>query len=67
MDLNFEHLSGVISLFLLNVMLALFFFNFNYEQYYAGESSAAELSGAIHENVNAVILSIVMAVLVIML
>ena len=66
LDLNLERLSGVVSLLLLNVMLAFFLFSFNYEQFYVGESSAAELSGATHERVNAVILSIVMAVLVIM-
>lgn len=66
LDLNLERLSGVVSLLLLNVMLVFFLFSFNYEQFYVGESSAAELSGATHERVNAVILSIVMAVLVIM-
>ncbi|WP_313028749.1 DUF4153 domain-containing protein [Soonwooa sp.] len=66
LDLNLERLSGVVSLLLLNVMLVFFLFSFNYEQFYVGESSAAELSGATHERVNAVILSIIMAVLVIM-
>ncbi|WP_300672325.1 DUF4153 domain-containing protein [Soonwooa sp.] len=66
LDLNLERLSGVVSLLLLNVMLVFFLISFNYEQFYVGESSAAELSGETHERVNAVILSIIMAVLVIM-
>ncbi|MGX9986156.1 DUF4153 domain-containing protein [Soonwooa purpurea] len=66
LDINLERQSGFVSLLVLNLMLAFFLISFNYEQFFRGESSPAELSGATHERVNSVILSIVMAILVIM-
>jgi len=65
LDLDFERKSGVITLFLLNIMLLVFIGTYNYEQFFEVVEKA-NLSSDIHERVNAVIFSILMAVGVIM-
>ncbi|UFK98815.1 DUF4173 domain-containing protein [Kaistella faecalis] len=66
LDIDSERMSGVISFVALNILLLVFIFTFNYEQFVEVPKSPSELSVEIHDRVNAVILSIVMAVLVIM-
>lgn len=66
LDLDSERMSGVISFLALNILLLVFIFTFNYEQFVEIPKSPSQLSGETHDRVNAVILSIVMAVLVIM-
>jgi hypothetical protein len=65
LDLDFERKSGVISLLLLNAMLLVFIVTYNYEQFFQVVDTS-KLSAATHERVNAVVLSIVMAVGVIL-
>ncbi|MFC0776652.1 DUF4173 domain-containing protein [Flavobacterium sp. HJSW_4] len=65
LDLDFERKSGVITLFLLNLMLLVFIGTYNYEQFFEVVEKA-NLSSDTHERVNAVIFSILMAVGVIM-
>lgn len=67
LDLNSERMSGVISLFCLNILLAVFIFTFNYEQFIEMPKTTIELGEETHERVNAVIVSIIMAILVILL
>lgn len=66
LDLDLERLSGVISLMALNMMLVFFIVSYNYEQFFEGKSVKTDLSAETHERVNAVILSIVMAIVVIL-
>lgn len=66
LDLDSERKSGVVSLLALNVLLFIFILTFNYEQFVEVANSPSELSAGIHQRVNAVIMSIVMAVVVIM-
>lgn len=66
LDLDAERISGVISFFCLNVLLVFFIITYNYEQFYEVSKTPVQLSEETHERVNAVIMSIVMAVLVIM-
>lgn len=66
LDLDAERTSGVISFFCLNILLVFFIITYNYEQFYEISKTPVQLSEETHERVNAVILSIVMAVLVIM-
>ncbi|CEJ68580.1 hypothetical protein BN1195_00868 [Chryseobacterium oranimense G311] len=66
LDLNAERISGVISFFCLNILLIFFIITYNYEQFYEVSKTPVQLSEETHERVNAVILSIIMAVLVIM-
>lgn len=66
LDLNAERMSGVISFFSLNILLVFFIITYNYEQFYETVKSPVQLSEETHERVNAVIASIVMAILVIM-
>jgi len=66
LDLNSERLSGVISLFCLNILLVVFIVTFNYEQFVEIPKTTIQLGEETHERVNAVILSIIMAILVIM-
>ncbi|SHM82306.1 protein of unknown function [Chryseobacterium carnipullorum] len=66
LDLDSERTSGVISFFCLNILLVFFIITYNYEQFYEVSKTPVQLSEETHERVNAVILSIVMAVLVIM-
>jgi len=66
LDLDAERMSGVISLFALNILLVFFIITYNYEQFYESVKSPVKLSEETHERVNAVILSIIMSILVIM-
>ncbi len=66
LGIDAERTSGIISFGALNILLLIFIITFNFEQFFENSSSATELSSETHERVNAVILSIVMAVLVIM-
>ncbi|KMQ63446.1 beta-carotene 15,15'-monooxygenase [Chryseobacterium sp. BLS98] len=66
LDLEAERTSGVISFFCLNILLIFFIVTYNYEQFYEASKTPVQLSEETHERVNAVILSIIMAVLVIM-
>ncbi|RQO33162.1 DUF4173 domain-containing protein [Chryseobacterium sp. KBW03] len=65
-DLDAERMSGVISFVLLNILLIFFIITYNYEQFYEVVKTPVQLSEETHERVNAVIMSIVMAILVIM-
>lgn len=65
LDIDFERKSGEISLVLLNLMLLVFIGTYNYEQFFKVESTSV-LSAATHDRVNAVIISIIMAVGVIL-
>lgn len=65
LDIDFERKSGEISLVLLNLMLFVFIGTYNYEQFFKEESTSL-LSAATHDRVNAVIISIIMAVGVIL-
>lgn len=67
LDLNSERMSGIISLFCLNILLIAFIFTFNYEQFVEIPKTTIQLGEETHDRVNAVILSIIMAILVIML
>ncbi|MBD3905827.1 DUF4173 domain-containing protein [Chryseobacterium sp. Ch-15] len=66
LDLESERMGGVISLVCLNILLIFFIITYNYEQFYEAVKSPNQLSAETHERVNAVIMSIVMAILVIM-
>ena len=61
LDVNFERKSGEITLLLLNVLLIIFIGMYNYEQFFQ-QTITTTLSAATHERVNAVVLSIIMAV-----
>ncbi|MDQ1167413.1 putative membrane protein SirB2 [Flavobacterium sp. SORGH_AS 622] len=65
LDLDFERKSGEITLVLLNIMLLVFIGTYNYEQFFEVVKKT-NLSSDIHERVNAVIFSILMAVGVIL-
>ena len=63
LDLEFERKSGEISLVLLNLMLLIFIISYNYEQFFKEVTiNPVLLSNATHDRVNAVIISSVMAV-----
>ncbi|AZB01376.1 DUF4173 domain-containing protein [Chryseobacterium joostei] len=66
LDLDAERISGIVSFFSLNILLVFFIGTYNYEQFYEASKTPVQLSEETHERVNAVILSIVMAILVIM-
>lgn len=66
LGIDSERTSGVISFAALNLLLLIFIVTFNFEQFFETSTSASELSSETHDRVNAVILSIVMAVVVIM-
>ncbi|MBO6184294.1 MAG: DUF4173 domain-containing protein [Chryseobacterium sp.] len=66
LDLESERMGGVISFVCLNILLIFFIITYNYEQFYEVVKSPNQLSAETHERVNAVIMSIVMAILVIM-
>lgn len=66
LDLDAERMSGVISLFALNILLVFFIITYNYEQFYEVVKTPVKLSEETHERVNAVILSIIMSIVVIM-
>lgn len=66
LDLDAERMSGVISFFSLNILLIFFIATYNYEQFFESVKTPNQLSEETHERVNAVIVSIIMAILVIM-
>jgi len=66
LDLDSERMGGVISFICLNILLIFFIVTYNYEQFYEAVKTPNQLSEETHERVNAVIMSIVMAILVIM-
>lgn len=66
LDLDAERMSGIISFFSLNILLIFFIATYNYEQFYEQAKTSIQLSAETHERVNAVIVSIVLAILVIM-
>lgn len=66
LDLDAERMSGVISLFALNILLIFFIATYNYEQFYEQVKTPVKLSEETHERVNAVIMSIIMSIVVIM-
>lgn len=66
LDIDAERKSGIVSLLALNILLLIFIITFNYEQFVEIPKTPNQLSSETHERVNAVILSIVMAILVIM-
>lgn len=66
MDIDSERKSGVVSFFMLNILLLFFIVTFNYEQFFENAETASQLSQETHERVKAVVLSIVMAIVVIL-
>jgi len=66
LDIDSERTSGLISFSALNVLLLVFIATYNYEQFFEATESADGLSAETHERVNAVIMSIIMAILVIL-
>ena len=66
LDLDSERKSGVVSLLALNILLLIFIVTFNYEQFIEIPKTPNQLSTETHDRVNAVIISIVMAIGVIM-
>ncbi len=66
LSIDAERTSGIVSLLALNVLLLIFIFTFNYEQFVEIPITPNQLSAETHERVNAVILSIIMAICVIM-
>lgn len=66
MDLDTERTSGLVSLVVLNILLVFFIITYNYEQFYENMKTPVQLSRETHERVNAVILSIIMAIVVLM-
>lgn len=66
LDIDSERTSGLISFSALNILLLIFIATYNYEQFFEITKSADSLSAETHERVNAVIMSIVMAILVIL-
>ncbi len=64
LDLDAERMSGVISLFALNILLVFFIITYNYEQFYESVKTPVQLSEETHERVNSVIMSIIMSILV---
>lgn len=66
LDLDAERMSGIISLFALNILLMFFIATYNYEQFYEQVKTPVKLSEETHERVNAVIMSIIMSIVIIM-
>jgi len=66
LDIDAERTSGMVSLLALNVLLIIFIITFNYEQFIEIPKTPNQLSAETHERVNAVILSIIMAIAVMM-
>lgn len=66
LDVDYERTSGIISLIALNFLLLIFISTYTYEQFYESAKSGAQLSSETHDGVNAVVLSIIMAILVIL-
>lgn len=66
LSIDAERMSGVVTFLALNILIVFFIVTFNYEQFYEVQKSANQLSIETHERVNAVIISILMAIGVIM-
>lgn len=66
LDFDFQRKSGEITFVLLNTLLLFFIVTYNYEQFFEIQNRA-QLSTATHERVNAVIISVLMAVGLILL
>ncbi|RRQ46698.1 DUF4173 domain-containing protein [Chryseobacterium sp. SC28] len=66
LDVDSERMSGLITFSALNILLSIFLVTYNYEQFFEVSKSASSLSAETHERVNAVIVSIAMAILVIL-
>lgn len=66
LEINYERTSGVISLIALNILLLIFISTYTYEQFFEVIKTPNQLSSETRDGVNAVILSIVMAILVIL-
>ena len=66
LEINAERTSGIVSLLGLNILLVIFIITFNYEQFLEIPKTINQLSVETHDRVNAVILSIIMAILVIL-
>ncbi len=66
LDFDFQRKSGEITFVLLNTLLLFFIVTYNYEQFFEFQNRA-QLSAATHERVNAVIMSVLMAVGLILL
>lgn len=66
LDVDSERMSGLITFSALNILLLIFLVTYNYEQFFEVSKSASSLSAETHERVNAVIVSIAMAILVIL-
>ena len=66
LEIDYERTSGVISLICLNILLVIFISTYTYEQFFEIIKTGNQLSAETHDGVNAVILSIVMAILVIL-
>lgn len=66
LDVTALRTSGIISLAALNTLLLVFICTFNYEQFVQIPKTPNQLSGETHELVNAVILSIIMAICIIL-
>ncbi len=66
LDIDSERTSGLVSFSALNILLLIFITTYNYEQFFEVTKSGNSLSSETHERVNAVILSIVMAILFIL-
>lgn len=66
LEIDYERTSGVISLICLNVLLLIFISIYTYEQFFEVSKTGSQLSAETHNGVNAVILSIIMAILVIL-
>lgn len=66
LDIDSERTSGLISLVALNILLLIFITTYNYEQFFEIIKSVDSLSAETHDRVNAVIMSIMMAILVIL-
>lgn len=62
LDLNSERMSGVMTFLVLNFLLLIFIFIFNYEQFFKTNLSPMTLSEETHTRVNVVIVSIAMAI-----
>ncbi len=66
LNIESERMSGIITFSALSILLVFFIITFNYEQFYEVTKTANQLSMETHERVNAVIISIIMAIGVIM-
>ncbi|MBK0370807.1 DUF4153 domain-containing protein [Flavobacterium agrisoli] len=66
LGIDFERKSGEISLFLLNALILIFIASYTYEQFFQTTISG-NLSAEIHERINSVIVSMIMAIAVVLI